>query len=348
MSDNKNPYVAIAVPIVFFLLSAWLIYSIAREDYHWQPSLLEHRISDTTSGFQVLWEKTNVFSLANDREIYLAVVDENVIFAGSLNENDWPSLISLDTLTGQEQWRVDTSPQSFANDAQFIYIGISWNQIAAYEITSGDVVWSESLRDARNFTHLIADGEMLHVGSATSNYYRLDKSTGAVDQIIKTTFDFFIEDGIIYTTAPFMTAKHENSDNIIWQTDLGNPVAINPVLTDNFIILKTQFGGWPIGQGHILDRQTGVILWETEPDSVISNLAISDEIVYYLTENAKLHAVDIYTGDKLDAVSFESKITEADLVNRNFMVAADEGIVVIYMGDSQQMFSLKFDPSLAE
>jgi outer membrane protein assembly factor BamB len=110
------------------------------------------------------------------------------------------------------------------------------------------------------------------------------------------------------------------------------------VISQNVIVARAgeaKFLGLAFG----VDATTGRTLWEYQ--NIIGNVAVDRNVAYFLTRDVKLWAVDIRTGDRLGLVRF-SPDTHPDSVNNAYRVAASDGVVVIYLGEGQQLFAFRF------
>jgi hypothetical protein len=340
ISNAKSQRIFIGAAFMFALFVLLMNRAFIMDRFDWRPSLLEHNVAGLDSDFQFLWQKSSVFLLTSDFETYLTVQDSHIIFAGSLNENGTPSLFNLDLLTGDINWQTDVYPTGFTGDSLLVYTGSGNDSLVAREISTGTIIWKTSLPNAKNFIYLIADQGNLHALSSTDNYYRLDSQTGQLQQTIGATNTYFIDGDLAYSRSfgPTLIVKQLGNGTVAWQTGLSGPFSMKPMFTKDIVFIKAQQGAGPIGQIVALDRRTGAILWQTAPGSVLSNIAVSNGLAFYLTSEAQLYAVNAQTGDKFRTIEFLPAIPDEDIVNRRFAVAASENSVVVYLGDSQQMF----------
>ena len=87
-----------------------------------------------------------------------------------------------------------------------------------------------------------------------------------------------------------------------------------------------------------MDKATGETISHYE--DVISNIAVSQDHVYFITSDASLLVINIETGKLLEEVSFGPEITDKPYPT-TFLVAAEEDWLIVYFGDSQQLFGFK-------
>ncbi len=113
-----------------------------------------------------------------------------------------------------------------------------------------------------------------------------------------------------------------------------------PILTKNAIVARVgeaRFSGIVFA----VDRTTGNLLWHYE--DVLSNVAVTDSIAFFLTDDVQLVAVDVSSGRVVGEVNFTPDRID-DPVNTPFHVASSDGIAVVYFGDGRQLFAFRSLP----
>lgn len=90
-------------------------------------------------------------------------------------------------------------------------------------------------------------------------------------------------------------------------------------------------------------------VWETKVGLIVSDFAISQGTIFFLTENATLWAVDEISGHVIGEVQLRDVAFSADgpMANRGiseYLVSADDGSVVIFSRDTQYLFVFRFFP----
>jgi len=79
-----------------------------------------------------------------------------------------------------------------------------------------------------------------------------------------------------------------------------------------------------------------------ENKDIVSNVAITDDGYYFITDDAVLWAIDKITEQVIGKVSFEPASPTLDGWSNDYQVAAQNETVAVYFGDSQQVFVLNF------
>src|SRR5690606_2533005 len=119
-------------------------------------------------------------------------------------------------------------------------------------------------------------------------------------------------------------------EKVLWQREFDQRVLfLPPVMSNRIIVGRT---GEMIGNVYGLDSVSGDLLWESD-DVVYSNVIADRGIVYFLTEQAELKAVDAQTGQIIASVQFVPDTAQEHLTQSYvYSVAASNGIVVVYLG----------------
>jgi len=85
-----------------------------------------------------------------------------------------------------------------------------------------------------------------------------------------------------------------------------------------------------------------VVNLEDFAPQIISNVAVDGEMVFFLTENAELVAVNSINQEKVILQFVPELPQDGEYLNSYFLVAANEHVVAAYFGDSRQLFIFHF------
>jgi outer membrane protein assembly factor BamB len=292
---------------------------------------------------------SNIYVYQDSFGSCLAIIDNVLVFLGGTDENDGVTLVGSDIETGAPRWKTDTRMMStFAYDANHIYGDVNNGQVAAYDIMSGKIAWQVHLSRGNSILYTTATASDLYVEMIPAASYNLDLRTGGVKQTFS-AFEgmptFLIQDKIRFwkPRPESMQATNIETENTLWSAQFDGEIIQTPVFYEDFILVKT--GRSTVGNIYVLDIATGEIIWQA--NLVASNISSSENVVYYLTTQAQLKAVDIRTGEMIGTIDFTPSLYELsplDLSNRPFNVAAYDKTVVVYFGDSRQLFTFRFLP----
>lgn len=317
-----------------------------------------HSTSSIGENYERLWEIFDTFGTIPSNSSSLAFSHEMVYSIVEGPDENLPTILSLiafDGLTSEVVWQIDDKfwPGLFHNST-FLYAIIDGNHIVAYEPESGKRVWGTQLPGVRGISNVTATETELFIQGVPDKFFILDASTGRQLSSASSSGDigytaFLIENDTVYWHEwPLrLVSTNLQTEERNWsQTFEGRRFEQTPIFTDELIFVVSFWG-----QLFALDKETGDIVWQTAPldsliheERVISNVAVADGIVYYLTQDSELRALDMYTGELLSTVGFTPSLFTlgTDEINYRFDVAADGDLIAVYFGDSYQIFTFRF------
>ncbi len=141
---------------------------------------------------------------------------------------------------------------------------------------------------------------------------------------------WFLVDGTMYAIDRML-------GQVRWKKRMGEPVVFEPMS------VNAQFESWliPTRSGtaiSLLKQEDGIVLWELELQSLItSRPAMIGGMLYVLTENRQLHAVERETGKRIGQITFPRNITApiSTLADDNLLCVGQED--VFYFIDRQTL-----------
>jgi outer membrane protein assembly factor BamB len=132
---------------------------------------------------------------------------------------------------------------------------------------------------------------------------------------------------------------YNNTNEIIWQTEMSYDFSMPPLFWETKILVATERGGV-----YCISRKTGDIIWHIE-NIAISNLAISNNSVYFFADDEKLMEVDLQSGEVRGFVQFgvDDFVTNENTFIGSYYVAYDAQTKTVFVqfGDSAQLFALQ-------
>jgi outer membrane protein assembly factor BamB len=331
---------------------------------------VSYQVETLSPEFETLWSSEADPSYYYDRNsgsIHLTDAGNSFYFLGGFNQAKYGrmSLINLDPLTGEAKWRLFEPPaigkgpaSTIAANDRFIYVGfeggnelfgdVSWpmTEVVAYDLNSREIVWSREVGTGTIDTLIASDSAVTVETFLPNHSYMLNPETGetlVAPEKEDEKFIWLIRNDLMYERGKDTSfqAVSLDSGEILWQSDTTFDVWEPLVLEGDVIIGRggqARFMGTVFG----VDAASGQTLWEY-PD-IIGNVAVDKGIAYFLTRNIQLWAVDVETGERLGTVSF-SPVFQPDSPNHPYHVAASDGVVVLYLGEGQQLFGFRFLPS---
>ena len=263
----------------------------------------------------LLWER-EVFTVPVLKNIQVVALGGKVFFLGSTGSIEPFGIIAMQGHSGKVLWRKQSNFSDIAVNPDAVYVGRQ-SYIYALDIKTGDEIWSTKLPGLHNnVMYLYAVDNILYTRGSTSGEHLRDIKTGNV-------FD---------TTQPFKSL----------------PVGILnyvPAITKEKIFFGAGLYDVQFGTAHQLSPYQ--FLWRTEEENVISNVAASDNVAYFLTYDDELLMLDANTGDKLGVIHFEPSINFFEDMGASqhdgYRIAVDgeNNLLYVILGDSNQMFAFE-------
>jgi outer membrane protein assembly factor BamB len=253
-------------------------------------------------------------------------------------------LISFDTATGAVEWKLNyDQPIDLTADQKKLYIVRTGRPLEAYNLETGDLVWSSHSFPERRPYFLNIQQDTLFISSNLGLTYSFDAETGALlteevdnrfnDVLVMRWHDFDLryayKDGI----QMLLKIRRENGE-VIWQTKVDVSVPDQfPLLSNNKLILISGQRDMTL---YAVDFNTGQLLWQSK-DPFVSHPAVSQGKVYALRKDARLMILDETSGTEIGYIQF----TPEETPWATYWVGADEqGRIFVYFSDSQELFAL--------
>ena len=226
----------------------------------------------------------------------------------------YQEVVALDAKDGEiALWRTDspglTGPNVIYTTSSTLYVGGSGNgKVAAYDLRTGEKLWSKSYPFQRTVTNLQVVDDLVYVKAVSDFRALLQADTG---QDIKA-----------------------------WHSVPGFNMAYFQNMT---LTIDTEFNNGP-GQVSAKDRQTGRTLWETE---AFSNAIVTETAVYLILgpDELKLVGIEPRSGEIINSVTFEPH-TSPDYLNlydvpHRLALDKELSILYVFLRDSRQVFAFK-------
>lgn len=282
-------------------------------------------VQKSSANFEILWTK-------KDFIIPLPENGGSVLMLAKLNKayvlSETGSVTIIDLVSGMEEQLIQVPykaiPVPIAStigiNSRLLYIGfestqkiqgnMAWgaSKVEAYDRMSGTIKWSQVIPGASSISSLIVTEDTISVdGGSSSNYYLLDAETGEIiksEPKLKSPFIWRIDENLIYErlhNGPAFQLLEQEQNTIIWRSE-NFSVNQPPIFTDQRIVAKSGT------QAIALDIDNGQSVWEYSKNkngwTLFSNIAESDNIVYFVTSEGFLLAIDILNGEILGQVQF--------------------------------------------
>jgi outer membrane protein assembly factor BamB len=337
--------------------------------------------------FEELWQLSPVFAGTgrNDASIYLSAKDEDLYLLGSLEPGIAESLYAIDIPTGAIKWQIppdelamfSPAPNLVISNKSFVYLSYPGGgkiqgdteagaaKIVAHSRESGDEVWSQIIGGARDISSLnVMQSLISAVGSTSSHFYLLDAQNGEIiekrEEVTENgrgAYPIYIENKIEYsdTWCEAVQATNLETGELLWRTSYDFCISHPVIVIDNLLIINPSMH---YGDILALDKSTGEIVWRYDDSPIVSNVTFGNtpdgQVVYFMTFDSKLLALDANNGDTLGEVEFvptRNSSTgflydpESIFTRYPFYVTASKDVVIILLGDSRQLFVFRYMPN---
>jgi len=297
--------------------------------------------------FELMWSLDDIYIRDSKAAVYLIAGSKKLVMYGRDNRCGYDKLVNFSANDGEYKIHSNhaipsnTGVHHTAYDSNYAYWGYDGNRsnlssIVAYEIDRDTISWIQhpSVGRSSQIGYLLTDGTTVNADTTV-----LNASNG---EIIRER-DRNVESEPLHSSGNpafwYATVNlQDNSDSLEFWNNLSLSMYQPPLLLENTIINRTHRGD-ALGKIEIFNRKTYELLWDT-PENVISNVSTNGSTIFFLTSSAKLLAVDIETGQEIGLIQFTNERFQLG-ETRGFFVAANEGSVFVYLGDSRQILAFR-------
>lgn len=266
------------------------------------------------------------------------LIDGNrLLFAGYMQEPDKSKhnnfrelnseLLCIDINSGQVLWQDWIGmPDLLMDEGHILYVPTTRDFVPpgliAYDIFSGKKLWET------RFPHKYGD---------IDTFYQLSQELFVTVHLGHGQYSSYIVDGETGTVKQSFEGEERYTGN-------------ESVISDGVALRHRSLGYGPVTAFHLGGEK---LLWGFyEP--VISNVAVDDSTVYFVTMSTQLIAVNVQSGEILSRLSFAPEFdpnfdytdpnydSPFDFLNDPPTVAADNGYVAVYFEDKNQLSVFRF------
>lgn len=270
----------------------------------------------------------------------LFIRDNSVFLIASTSPNEPLSLLRIGISDNQTLWTHPAYNAKLAYNSKYLFIGEK-GVVTAVDMNSGEQVWRTQLPVSKAISYIAANGEDVSVDVIPTYFYAIDANTGQISLSTSSTQDrpYFYgyhETLEFHVAARSVWAEDKESGETIWKESLGLTLIESPLLSNDLLLVKEG----QIGSVYAFDTATGAVVWQSQ-EKAVSNVVVDNSIGYFLTMNAQLLALNAETGQLLAALNFLPQ-TLNEPFERGYYVAAHNGMVAVYFGDSRELFLLRY------
>lgn len=248
------------------------------------------------------------------------------------------------TLWKVEKWRTIFS---MATNGQQLFIIADW-RIWAYDLVTGELLWytPQRLEGYPEFQAVHTEFIVVYIGKDSLNrtehiLQQYNSRDGLLTELFRletpeqrllartSSMDY-------WTGGKSFWAEDRELGQVHWQVNLERALRYRPVVVGSTVIYADGF--YP--RLYALDSATGVLQWMYS-GPLVSNFALSGDVIYAFQQDGKLVEIALRTGKAQGYVQFSPEKTEEGSP-RSFVywVAASDGRVFMYFGDSRELIAL--------
>jgi len=294
-------------------------------------------------GIEPIWVIEKVYIHRNDQDATLDSSAEKTCFLGTLGErNNYDNLICLASRSGKLLWNNYSGIHdeiAVTPDGIFVtYIGPA--SVRKYDFQNGNLVWKNSkLGGGMGSSFLYFQDSQIEVLFLHERTVILSID-GEVVRTVNGESLFVSQRDEILIDLDGLQSNKPNSNDLLWKYE-DTRINSAPLFTDNKIFVRRRFSKTE----YALDRDIGALLWEIP--KVLGNFAYSPnkQVVYALRENGDLLAIDEDNGEESVIARFSpAPFLYSDGVDdAGYQLSYDEKehILVVYTGDSRQLFAFR-------
>ena len=317
--------------------------------------------------FQRLWE-IEAYGAVGSSGNALVTLGEHVYFYGQLDPKEGhDSLVKLHLTTGKAANYITILQRTttIAGSGHFIYAGRSSRggsrqgfeppepaEVVGYDVEIDERVWIQKIHGAREINYLSPFGDAVAIVAANwdggETYQSLRFNSGSVlySNPVALPTIYMHNVWIMVEPPQMIRAVNGRTNTVVWDRNVAERlnkegVYFAPLLDNGVIVGRT--GRQNSGRVYALNSENGHILWASE-ERVLGNIVANRGVTFYVTEQAVLRAVNSRTGEIIASLAFIPEIASDEAMDTHYAynIAINDDIVLMYMGNSKQLFAFRF------
>lgn len=305
------------------------------------PVEVVHEKDESIQNLEQVWIRSDLYLRFISRQQFV-VSDDSACYISS---DFGARLKCLDLASGDEIWDGRGGASAIlATDQNRIYVGdVDLTGVYAYEGKTGEIAWIKTL-DVRNIGDISAVGGDIGVYASLNKFYLLDAQHGMVkesrESVLETLPFACNESTCFYYEHTRLIAVNRENNEPLWTRDLDHEIDNHPILQGGVIVVQPSRY---LGQVYAFDSLNGRFLWKSE-HNVVSDVAVRNDIAYFLTDDAELMFVDIANGGILNSVQFEPNYLDLRSSSGDtypYFVRTSGDYLLIYFGDSWELIAFR-------
>jgi len=272
------------------------------------------------------------------------IVDSPGVFiVEGWNNQQSLSLFSFDSVSGEMLWQTPFNsymPGDMVSQDAIVYRGTSGAaNVQSYDAENGKLIWKTNLPWAHSTSEIYFADNKIYVFTSDNMFFTLNKQ-GKILNSRHETFTTYVEIGNILYLEENISLKAVDSTTReeLWRVKTDDRFTHSPIFSDEEIFLRT----WAVPSFvYSIDQKTGKVNWKVSQD-VLSNLAVSDDKIYFISFDGYLIVLDRDSGNELGKVKFSSPFDLTKGTDGYFIsVDPTNNVLAISFADNSQILGLK-------
>jgi outer membrane protein assembly factor BamB len=252
-------------------------------------------------------------------------------------------VLDLETGTPELLTSVPLSPKMMLYDApqKQLYI-TAGDSFIALDATSGATHWDQYFSFfERNYTpiYLTNDGLLL-VDSYRKKFYRVDKTTGSLQQLEAPNNTIYLEGDVAYLKSEEnqIYAKTLSEDKLLWQRTESTRVCEFHLISNDYFSIGCE-------KQLVIHKQNGKLIWQS-PIILASNTFFYENALYALGVDAMLYRFDPASKDTAPLLQFEG--TDFVPMLMQSYIQINDTFLALYFQDTNLLSVYKVVPDMNE
>ena len=253
---------------------------------------------------------------------------------------------------GSELWCEAGIPpvHSMVSDGRRLFVAVNW-EIRAYDFATGDMLWrTEELPGHTGYDLHLWREDRLKVYSIDDRAWArhaimrvIGTEHGAEKAVVRVEVSgdarLVLDLGRVayWADGEEFWATEGIFGPEVWRSRLDGRVYDRPTIIRGLVLVTTM--GY-YSKIIAYDVGTGRIVW-SPGYRFVSNIEVTDGVVYALAEDARLLALDVRTGEVLNSVHFWPAKTDVDVRTNAYHVRRAGEMLLTYFGDSQELIAFR-------
>ncbi len=303
-----------------------------------------HRL-EKNGMFQEAWEITNMRVMYNNRAPMVSNSSDMTILEGYQNGDLSPSIIGIDSKTGEIIWKVEkaTEGDKIVLGENVLYRGtVGFAEVFAYDIKNGDRLWRTLLPLGHSVSDLFSSNGYIFTSTSNDRLYVLDETGRIIRETHNPSRIYLQEQNIRYVEDGMeIKAVDNESNDVLWSISRNKVLIYAPVFQNDMMIIDTAAVPPNI---MAIEKSSGTIKWQVS-EKILSNICTTEEEVYLLDIDGYLITLDIQTGIEVSRLLFSPTI-DPNINSSSYFIACggSDNAVIVSFGDNWQISALRNNP----